>query len=181
MAWVDWAILIVMAASVLGGFIQGFLRSIFSLGGLFFGLLLAAWNYERGAALLLPFVHFEAAANTLGFLLIAVVVMTLANVVGWVLYKTAHGAGLGCLDRLIGAGFGLLQGGLVVTLVILLVAAFFPHAEWLSAGRLPRLFFGICHLSTHVSPGDLAARIREGLLILEERAPGWLHPGIGGV
>ena len=40
--------------SVLGGLAQGFFRSVCSLCGLLLGLLLAAWNYARIAALLLP-------------------------------------------------------------------------------------------------------------------------------
>jgi membrane protein required for colicin V production len=42
---------------------------------------------------------------------------------------------------------------------------------------LPRLFFGACHLSTHMSPAELAERVRAGLKILEQDSPMWLHPG----
>jgi membrane protein required for colicin V production len=57
MALVDWAIVIVLALSVLGGLAQGFFRSVCSLGGLVAGLALAAWNYARVAALILPLVR----------------------------------------------------------------------------------------------------------------------------
>jgi membrane protein required for colicin V production len=174
--WVDWAIVIFMALSVLAGFQQGFFRSVASLGGLILGLALAAWNYGRVAALLKPFVRLEAVADTIGFLAIALFVMALAGVAGSILAKTLHKLGLGCLDNLAGAVFGLLQGALLVTLCILVAVAFFPKSSWLVEGRLPKQFFGICHLSTHVSPEDLARRLREGLRILEEESPEWMHP-----
>jgi membrane protein required for colicin V production len=179
MTWVDWAIVIVLAASVLGGLSQGLFRSVCSLLGLIFGLVLAAWNYARVAALLLPIVRVEAVADAIGFLLVALLVMAVANIVGAVVSKTLHRMGLGCLDRLAGGAFGFLQGALLITLGILVVLAFFPKAHWLAEARLPKLFFGVCHLSTHVTPADLSDRVHHGLLLMEEHAPEWLHPPAG--
>jgi membrane protein required for colicin V production len=179
MTWIDWAILIVMALSVLGGLKQGFFRSVFSLGGLLLGLALAAWNYARVAALLMPLVRMEPVANIIGFVLIALFVMALASVLGTVLAKIMHQIGLGCLDRLAGAAFGLFQGALLVTLGILVVVAFYPKAHWLAESKLPRRFFGACQLSTHMSPEELAKRVRQGLKTLEEESPAWIHPHSG--
>jgi membrane protein required for colicin V production len=181
MTWIDWAIVILLLASLFGGLSQGFFRSVCSLGGLFLGLLLAAWNYDRVAVLFLHMVRVEAVANAIGFLLVALVVMGIANLVGSILANTLHQLGLGGLDKLAGGAFGLLQGALLVTLCILVAVAFFPQAHWLAEARLPRLFFGACHLSTHMSPHELAERVREGLRILEQESPRWLHPGHRGV
>jgi membrane protein required for colicin V production len=179
MTWVDWIIVIVLVSSVLGGFSQGILRSVCSLCGLFFGLVLAAWNYARIADILMPVVRIEAVADAIGFLLIAFLVMVIASIIGSVTSKAVHGIGLGCLDRLAGGVFGLLQGALLITLGILVVVAFFPKAHWLADGRLPKFFFGVCHLSARISPAELAARVHEGLLTLEHHAPEWLHPPTG--
>lgn len=181
MALVDWLIVIVIALAVLGGLQQGFFRSVCSLGGLLLGLVLAAWNYGRVAALLMPVVRIDAVANAIGFLLIALVVMGAAGVVGTFLAKAMHQMGLGCLDKLAGGAFGFLQGTLLVTVVILVAVAFFPKAHWLTNARLPKSFFGVCHLSTHISPQELAERVRHGLNYLEEESPRWLHPGSGGL
>src|ERR1035438_8638196 len=104
MALADWAIVVIMVLSVLGGLTQGFFRSVFSLAGLVLGLALAAWNYRLIAALMLPMVRIEAVANVIGFLLIALIVMGLAAVAGKILSKVFHHLGLGCLDRLAGEG-----------------------------------------------------------------------------
>ena len=173
----DWIIVAVLVLSVIGGLSQGFFRSVFSLAGLVVGLAVAAWNYGRVAALLLPFLKNEAVDDTIGFIVIALVVMGIAALAGTVLHKTFRRMGLGCLDRLAGGVFGFLQGALLVTLCILVALAFFPQAHWLAEARLPRLFFGACHLSTQVTPADLADRIRRGLGLLEQQTPAWMHPG----
>ncbi|MGO9317167.1 MAG: CvpA family protein [Terracidiphilus sp.] len=179
MTLVDWAIVVVLVMSVFGGLTEGFFRSAFALFGLLLGLVLASWNYGLIAKLFLPLVRIEAIADTIGFLLIALLVMGLAAVAGKVLSKVFHRMGLGCLDRLAGAVFGFFQGVLLVTVVILAALAFFPKAHWLSDAKLPKYFFGACHLSTHMDPADLAKRIRHTLKELEVESPVWLHPGSG--
>jgi len=181
MQMVDWAIVIVIALSVIGGLLQGFFRSVFSLAGLVLGLAIAAWNYGRVAAPLLHVVRSQRVANAIGFILIAILVMALAALAGRILAKVFHQIGLGCVDKLLGAVFGFFQGALLVMLVILVAVAFFPKAEWLTEAKLPKLFFGACHLSTHMSPHELAERVRQGLNDLEKESPRWLHSGGSGV
>jgi membrane protein required for colicin V production len=181
MQWVDWAILLVMALSVLGGLAQGFFRAAFALGGLLMGLALADWNYARIAAVILPVVRIKPVANAIGFLLIALLVMGLAALVGKALCKVFHQIGLGCLDSLAGAAFGFVQGLVLVTLIVLVTVAFFPEAHWLAEAKLPRLFFGACHLSANMSPAELSERVRQGLKLMEKESPPWLHPSNHGV
>jgi membrane protein required for colicin V production len=130
---------------------------------------------------ILPVVRIKSVASVIAFLLLALVVMGVAALVGTALYKTFHHLGLGCLDRLAGAAFGLVQGVLLVTLIVLLTVAFFPETRWLEDARMPRMFFGACHLSTHVTPAELSGRIKRGLRILEKESPRWLHPDVRGL
>jgi membrane protein required for colicin V production len=179
MTWIDWSIVIVVVLSILGGLSQGFFRAVCSLGGLVLGLVLAAWNYAIVAAPLKPLVHSEEMADVIGFLLIALLVMAVAGILGSLLAKTIHKLGLGCLDRLAGGVFGFFQGVLLVTLAILVTVAFYPQAHWLVEAKLPRHFFAACHLSAHMSPNQLAQRVRSGLKTLEGETPEWLHPHEG--
>jgi len=103
-------------------------------------------------------------------------VMVVAGIIGSILSKTLHSIGLGCLDRIAGGVFGFFQGVLLVTLGILVTVAFYPQAHWLVEARLPRHFFAACHLSTHMSPTQLAERVKAGLKTLEGEMPSWLHP-----
>ncbi|MFZ1083591.1 MAG: CvpA family protein [Terracidiphilus sp.] len=180
MSWVDWVILLVIALTILDGFRHGFLRSICSLIGLVMGLALAVWNYTWVGHMIMFSVRYEAAANTIAFLLIAFLVMGVASLSGKLLSKTMHATGLGCLDKLAGGVFGFVQGAMFVMVVILVMLAFYPRARWMAEARLPRLFFGACHVTARMSPEELASKIRHGLSILEAESPVWMHPGSGG-
>ena len=135
MTLVDWIIVVILASAVAVGMARGFFRSVFSLGGLVVGLALAAWNYGRVARFFLHFVHSVEVADAVAFLLIAFAVMIVAAIIGSLLAKIFKKVGLGCLDRMAGAVFGLFQGALFVTVCILVTVAFFPDSAWLTESR----------------------------------------------
>jgi len=179
MAWVDLVILAVLLVATLGGLAQGFFRTVCSLGGLVAGLLLASWNYGRVADVIIPLVRIDAVADALGFLVIALAVMAIANMAGAILTRTVDWMGLGCLDKLGGAVLGFVQGALLVMVCILVTVAFFPDEHWLAEARLPQMFFGACHVSTHMTPGELADRVHKGMRTLEHESARWMHSHSG--
>jgi membrane protein required for colicin V production len=176
MTLVDWAVVIILLGAVLGGLSQGFFRSVCSLGGLILGLVIAAWNYGHLASLLIPLVRIPAVANTIGFLLIAIVVSALIGLIGNLLAKAFRLLGLGWLDSLAGAVFGFFQGVVLVVIALLVIVAFFPDVHWIAEARLPRMFFGACHVSSNVTPSELGERVRQGLRTWEAESPRWMHP-----
>lgn len=173
---VDWIIVAILLGSVIGGIVQGFFRSVCSLGGLVLGLVVAAWNYLRVAAFFKTSIHSDEAANAIAFLLIAIVVALITSAIGIFLSKVFKMIGLGCLDSLAGAIFGLFQGMLLVTVFLLVTVAFFPKTEWLTRSRLPKYFFGVVHVSAYLSPSELSDRVHGELHRLEQESPAWLHP-----
>jgi len=175
MTLVDWAVVIIMVSAVIAGMVQGFFRSVCSLGGLLLGLALAAWNYDRLAGLFLPLVRIPAVANTIAFLFIALVIMALIGVVGNLLAKAFKMIGLGWLDGIAGGIFGFFQGVVLVVVFILVIVAFFPQEEWLADSTLPRMFFGALHVSTHMTPSELTSRVHSGLQSIEEESQRLLH------
>lgn len=176
MTLVDWAVIIILVCAVVSGLFQGFFRSFCSLAGLVLGLVIAAWNYLRIAHFLIPLVRIPAIANTISFLLIAFVVMALFALIGNLLAKGFKLLGLGCLDALAGGVFGFFQGVVGIVIAILVVVAFFPEAHWIADARLPRMFFGACHVSANVTPNELAEKVRTGLRNWETNSPQWMHP-----
>jgi membrane protein required for colicin V production len=175
MTWADWIILAVLAGATLAGLAQGFFRTACSLAGLILGLTLAAWNYQRVGMIFKPIFRVDAVADTVAFLLIALLIMGLANLIGSALGKVADKLGLGCLDGLAGAIVGFIQGLVLITIGIMVTVAFFPGQEWVQQARLPKLFFGTLHMSESMTPGELGDRLRKGLLLLEHESPDWMH------
>lgn len=176
MTLVDWAVIAILAISLLSGLAQGFFRSICGLGGLILGLAVAAWNYHHLAAILDRFIRIEAVSDAVAFLLIAIIVIVIIGFIGNVLAKTFRLVGLGWLDALAGGAFGLVQGAIIVTILILVVVAFFPQTRWIANAQLPRQFFGAAHMGSNITPAQLGDRIREGLRQWEQESPKWLHP-----
>jgi len=171
---VDIVILVLLALSAISGFRSGLIQCVFSLLGLIAGIAVASWNYKRFAAELAPAVHSLAVAEAITFCLIAIAVMIVAGLIGMLIKGVVHGIGLAWLDKFLGLFFGLLRGALLVTLCIVVLAAFFPDTDWLGNARLSRYFLGSAHLTTHMTPTELKDRIMHGLHVLEKDAPKWL-------
>jgi membrane protein required for colicin V production len=178
MTLVDWIILGGLVVATLGGLAQGFFRAACGLAGLVFGYMAAVWNYHYIARVFIPLVQVEAVANAIGFLLIILLVMLAGALLGGFLEKMFRFAGLGCIDSLLGAVLGFLQGVVVVMVFVVLTLAFFPGATLLTNARIPPMFFEACHVSMDMSPQQLSNQMEDGLKRLKQESPGWIrNPG----
>jgi membrane protein required for colicin V production len=172
----DLLIVIVLVVSVISAFVKGFFVEVFSLAGVFLGLFVAAANYGGFAVWILRVIHSPAAANLIAFLLIVLVVMVLASIAGRLLRGLFRTVGLGIVDRLLGAAFGLVEGCVVVTLILMGLVAFLPRQDWLSNSRLAPVFLTAAHGGSRVVPSALGEEIRQGLQALRMGQPNWLKP-----
>jgi membrane protein required for colicin V production len=166
----DWAIITVMVLSTVLAFIHGFLVEVCAVIGLIAGILLAGRYYVQLLPWMGDFIHEEAAAAAIAFLLIAFGVMLAAAILGRMLRWILRNIGLGWADRLVGGAFGLLKGYIVVALGVAAMAAFFPSKPWFEQSQLVPYFFPGAHGSATVLPRDLGVRIQSGLHSLEDAA-----------
>jgi membrane protein required for colicin V production len=176
MALIDWLIVVVLLVSVLSAAKNGFFLEVFSLAGVVVGLLLASWNYQRLLPWISRWIHTLAVAEALSFLLIALGVMLLAGLLGRIIRWSVHSIGLGWADRFIGAVFGFVKGCVLVTLAVLVVAAFLPQATWFQQSRLAPYFLTAAHQASVVTPYELGERIRQGVVVIRNAQPTWLKP-----
>jgi len=176
MSLVDIVIVLVLIASAIQGYRSGLITSVASLLGLIGGIAIASWQYPRFVGIFVPILRSDALSDAVSFALVALVVMILAGLIGMLLKSLIHGIGLGWLDRITGLFFGLLRGALLITLCIVTLAAFFPNTRSLGDAQLAKYFMGTAHLTTHMTPEELKARILRGLHELEKDSPNWLHP-----
>lgn len=176
MALIDWLIIVVVLVSVLSATKNGFFLEVFSLAGALLGLVLASWNYQRLLPWIAHWVHSLAAAQAVSFLLIALGVMILAGLLGRIIRWSVHSIGLGWADRILGALFGFIKGFVLVTIAVLVIAAFFPQATWFRHSRLAPCFLTAAHQASVTAPGSLERRIRKGVGALRSSGPEWLKP-----
>jgi len=168
MTGLDWIIVAILFLSVLLATAQGFVYELFSLAGTVLGYLLAAWNYKRFGAWLLPYTKNEWIAQGVAFLLIFICIVFLAGAVGRLARWAAHGVGLRWFDRLLGAAFGMLRGALIVMVMVMSMAAFVPGSRMLAESKLGLYFLVIGRGATWVAPSELQARFKDGLRSLGE-------------
>jgi len=159
----DWMILFLLVWSIVLAFVRGIIRELFGLAGTILGLLLAAWNYPAFAAWLSRWITSLVAAEIIAFLLIAVLVMAICTLLGRLVRDTAHTVGLGFLDRMAGAGFGLLRGCVLGIGILMAVTAFLPPQALIAKSRLAPYFLAAAREVSFVVPQDLQTRITGGI------------------
>src|SRR5437763_9347532 len=164
MSGLDWLIVLTLALSVLLAAAHGFFFELFSLAGAVGGYVLAAWTYPRLAPWFLPYVKQEWVANLAGFLTIYFSVLLIAGFAGRLVRWAFQEAGLRWFDRMLGAAFGLLRGAVVVTVLVLALAAFSPGAQLLSASRLGPYFLVVGQGVAWLAPARLRAAFQDGVI-----------------
>jgi membrane protein required for colicin V production len=107
-----------------------------------------------------PYVKQQAFANLLGFLVILVAVQVAGFLLVTLLVKLTKKAGLGWLDRMLGAGFGVVRG-LLISIVLVMVLTAFPLSP----------------VSTAVSNSAIAPYVMEGARILVYLTPHEIRDG----
>jgi len=172
----DLLIVVLLVVSMVSAFVKGFFVEVFSLVGVIAGLFVAAANYGAAAIWIERVVANPAIANLIAFLVIAMAVMVLTGLAGRLLRHVVRAVGLGIVDRLLGAAFGLARGCIVITLVLMGVVAFLPRQNWLVSSRLAPLFLSAAHGGSLVVPFALGQDIRQGLDSLRWTQRKWVKP-----
>ena len=168
MNWADAVIVIVIALSVLMAAASGFFVEIFSLAGAVVGYVLAAWGCYRVGEWFLPYVKTSAIANLAGFLTILFAVMIVAGMAGRIFRWAMKEVGLRWVDRLLGAAFGAVRGLVIVTVVVVAVAAFSPESQALRGSQLASYFLVAGRGASWMAPSELRQKFREGVAALRK-------------
>ena len=119
MAWFDYAVLTVLGLSLVLGAFRGILRELVSLSGWIAAFVLAT-AFSGIVAGQMPESLGPLLSGLLAFALIFIGVLLVSGVIGLVLARLERAAGLGFVDRLLGATFGVARGAAIVLLVVVL-------------------------------------------------------------
>ncbi len=107
----------------------GVIRQAIAVGGLIFGLILAA-NLSEPISKWFGFINNPQVARGVVFILIVVIISSIASAIATVLYFVSGLLFLGLFDHLLGAFLGFVQGVLAVG--ILLIAGLLIFPDWMN-------------------------------------------------
>jgi membrane protein required for colicin V production len=125
MSWPDYAILAVIAISVLVGALRGFIKEVFSLL-VWSAAFLVAYHFAGDVAELMEdAVTLPSARTAMGFTGLFIVVLLVGGLITYLLGKLVETTGLSGTDRMLGGVFGAGRG-LVLIVAVLLVSGFTP-------------------------------------------------------
>lgn len=117
MNWLDIIIALIVGLTTVVGFRQGFLRKILGIAGIIGGFILAIQFYKDvGGFLQKLFSLSNAEAFIIAFIMIVLVIFSAAV---WVSrFFTDKNSTLSTINKILGAGFGLLQGVILASVVL---------------------------------------------------------------
>jgi membrane protein required for colicin V production len=125
---VDWTLLAVLLISVVIGLFRGFVFECLSLAGWVVAWFAAQWASPQ-AALYLPIGTVGSAMNlAVAFLLCFVLALIVWTLLARLIRMLIHATPLSIPDRMLGAGFGVLRG-LVLLMAVATVVHLTPAAQ----------------------------------------------------
>ena len=170
----DWVVIAVVVLSVLFAYVRGVIRELIALVAWVAGFVAAvAWTPKFGA-MLPTFGGPDVLPHIVAFVLILIGALLLGALAAWPLTSVIHAAGLGFVDRFLGALFGLARGVLVVVTAVLLAGlTSLPRSNWWQNAALAPPLVAAAQELAHWLPSDWLTKLdfsREGRT-LPPRAP----------
>ena len=160
MTWFDYGVLTVLGLSLLLGALRGLVREMVSLAGWIAAFVLAT-AFSGIVAVQMPESLGPLLSGLLGFLLIFIGVLLASGMLGLVLSLLVRAVGLGFLDRLLGAAFGVVRGVAIVLLAVLLGGLTpLPHEPFWRQAVLSGPFETVALALRRYLPEGIAQRLK---------------------
>lgn len=170
MSLLDLILAAVVGTSILAGLKAGFARAGFGFAAAVIGILVGFWFYRYPAAFFSNFVDSPAIMNVLGFLLLFSAVTSAGALVGKLSSKFFKWTGLSWLDRVLGAGFGLVRGALIAAAMVAVLMAFVPRPlpNWMVGSRLLPYAMSASDIAASMAPEGLKQAFTGGMLEIRQ-------------
>lgn len=155
----DFALIGIMSISVLIGLWRGVVYEVFSLLGWPLAFVLSKYCAPRLAAML-P-VNTEATRTALAYALVFIAALLVWAMLVWLLSRLIKAVGLGFVDGLLGALFGVLRGVLVVLALVWMAGmTHLPEQGFWRDAKFSSVAEEMALLTKLWLPDNIAQRIR---------------------
>lgn len=125
----DILMITILAYGLVRGIFRGLVKEIASIIGVLGGFYAAYTYYPHVARLLSPWITNPSYLNILSYLMIFTLVVLVVGILAVIIKYLLNIAYLGWVDRVCGALFGVLKGGLVICVLFIVLTAFLPKGS----------------------------------------------------
>lgn len=158
MTLLDMIVLLALMLGLWQGFQHGLMRSVVGMFGWLMALLLASYLAKPLAPFFSSLTDSPVLSTMAAFLAIALFVIIGLQLVLWVMSKTLQGLRLGIVDKLAGAGFGLLKNLVMVLMLLSLVAPFANQRPFWQQSRFANALLPLAPFATQLTK-DIAKTV----------------------
>lgn len=159
----DLGIIVLIVLSAVIGLVRGFVREALSLATWIAAASFAVLYFDQLAEHVPFAVQSKIARIGIAFAVIFLGVLVIGSIINYILSAAVSSVGLGGVDRVLGGAFGILRGGLIITLLVLLMVAMtpFPKSAWWKDSRLMPWFENNAVIVKEMIPKDLSSQFAE--------------------
>lgn len=113
MNWLDYVLIALLGFCMMRSFMRGITREIIGMAAAIAAVVLGMWFYTTIGAAIRPWFSSDRTSNFLGFLIIVAATIVVGALASALVRRFVKAVGLSFMDRLLGAGFGLLRGAII--------------------------------------------------------------------
>jgi len=159
----DLLLAVIVGGSFVFGVLAGFARAGVSFLAAILGVLFGFWFYGIPANFLHRYIGSETFSNIAGFLVVFFVCVLMGALIGKLLAKLLKWTGLSWLDRMMGAGFGLVRGVVAAVAFVSILLAFTPRPipNWMTGSLLLPYAIDASNMVATLAPRALKNSVRE--------------------
>lgn len=163
MSLLDLLLVIIVGGSVVSGFLAGFARAGVSFLAAIAGVLFGFWFYGIPADFIHRYVGSQTLSNIAGFLFVFFVCVLAGALIGKALARLLKWTGLSWLDRMMGAGFGLVRGVVAAVAFVSILLAFTPKPvpNWMTGSLFLPYAIDASNIVATLAPRALKNAVRE--------------------
>jgi membrane protein required for colicin V production len=161
----DLLLIAIVGGSVVFGYLAGFARAGVGFLATVAGVLFGFWFYGIPAEWIRRYITSSILSNLAGFLVVFVICTILGTLLGKLLAKLFKWTGLTWLDRLMGAGFGLIRGGVAAVAFVSVLMAFTPKPvpQWMTGSYLLPYAIDASNIVASLAPRALKEPVRQSI------------------
>ncbi|WP_280548138.1 MULTISPECIES: CvpA family protein [unclassified Halomonas] len=122
LTWIDWLFVAVLVVTGLTGFLRGLIREALGLAAWIIALLAARLLAEPVADLFSEVIDNPDGRLVLAFVLVIFAVILLSGIIIRLVHAAVEWVGMGFLNRVTGAAFGMAKGAAILVLATILLS-----------------------------------------------------------